>query len=161
MYQRDAADAYRRLWEHRSVRFLQSLRGPDPAERARLTGAAAAVDRELAANIELSAMFDQTRQAVVFENGEFARHRDVLVRVAPDAFGLLADVYQRIPDTESAMERRGPANSLKPEDRALIETWEGDVREAQRALRVAVNAPPASLWSRIVDRLRGGRWTRR
>lgn len=143
------------------MRFLKSLRGPEPAERARLADAAAAVDRELAANIELSAMFDQTHLAVVFENGEFARQRDVLARVAPDAFALLADVYQRIPDTESAMERRGPANSLRPEDRSLIETWEGDLREAQRALRAAVNVPPASLWSRLVDPLLGGRRTGR
>ena len=143
------------------MRLLRSLRAPDPADRARLTAAAAAVDRELAANIELSAMFDQTHQPVIFENGEFARHRAVLERLAPAAYALLADVYARIPDTESAMERRGPANSLKPADRALIEGWEGDVREAQRGLRAAANAPSPSLWSRLAARLRGGKRTGR
>lgn len=143
------------------MRLLRSLGAPDPADRARLTVAAAAVDRELAANIELSAMFDQTHHPVIFENGEFARHRAALERLVPGAFALLADVYARIPDTESAMERRGPANSLKPADRALIEGWEGDVREAQRGLRAAVNAPPPSLWSRLSARLRGGGQTGR
>lgn len=140
------------------MRVWKSLRGPDPAARTRLADAAGAVDRELAANIELSAMFDQTHQPVVFENGEFARHRATLERATPFAFVLLLDVYRRIPDTEDAMERRGPANSLRPEDRAQIETWEGDVREAQRALRAAADAAARSPLSRFIERFqRGGR----
>jgi hypothetical protein len=142
------------------VGFLQRLLRPDPAASARLEHAAAAVDRELAANIELSAMFDQTHQAVIFENGEFTRHASAL-EAAPAAFPLIADVYRRIPPTEDAMERRGPANSLRPDDKVLIETWEGDAREAQRALRAALAAPPPSGWALLLARLRGGRQTRR
>src|SRR5204862_5987606 len=111
-----------------------------------------AVDRELAANIELASMWDQTRQAVVFENAEFGRHLAVIERAAPLAFTLLAQAYGRIAETESAMERRGPANTVKPEDLALIEAWEGDVREAQRVLRAAADAPPPSAWALVMDR---------
>ena len=140
---------------------IDRLRGRrDPARQARLRAAAAGVDRELAANLELAAMFDQTHQAVVFENGEFARYRALLATEIPDAFAALADVYERIPATESAMERRGPANSLRPEDRVLIESWEGDLRDAQRSLRAAA-ADPSSRWSRLVARLREGRRTGR
>lgn len=128
----------------------------DPMRTARLRAAAAAVDRELAANLELAAMFDQTHHAVVFENGELMRHRALLAAEVPDVFPLLADVYERMPATEDAMERRGPANSLRSEDRALIETWEGDLREVQRALRAAAAAEPPSLWARLIARLRGG-----
>ena len=143
-----------------SMGFLRRALGPDPAAHARLERAAAAVDRELAANIELSAMFDQTHQAVIFENGEFTRNAAAL-EAATAAFALVSDVYRRIPSTEDAMERRGPANSLRPDDRVLIETWEGDAREAQRALRAAVAAPPPSGWSLLLGRLRGGRQTGR
>jgi hypothetical protein len=136
--------------------FLQRLLGPDPAARARLELAAAAVDRELAANIELSSMFDQTHQAVIFENGEFTRHAAAL-EAADAAFALVSDVYRRIPPTEDAMERRGPANSLRPDDRLLIEAWEGDAREAQRALRAALAAPPPSGWALLLVRLLGKR----
>lgn len=153
-------DAYTSLWDHH--RMLDRIRGRrDPARHARLRAAAAAVDRELAANLELAAMFDQTHQPVVFENGELERHRVVLASEVPEVFPALAGVYDRIVATEEAMERRGPANSLRPEDRALIETWEGDLREAQRALRAAAAAEPPSLWARLVARLRGGRRTGR
>ncbi|HZP96575.1 MAG TPA: hypothetical protein VFC31_09600 [Candidatus Limnocylindria bacterium] len=133
----------------------------DRARERDLQRAAAAVDRELAANLELATMFDQTHQAVVFENGEFARYRAVLEVEVPDALVELADVYARIPTTEDAMERRGPAASVRPEDRALIESWEGDARAAQRTLRAAVAAKPPSLLAALVARLRGGRRTRR
>src|SRR3954467_4338064 len=145
----------RSMWEHRFVRFFERLLGaPSAEDRARFAASAAAVDRELAANIELASMWDQTHQAVVFENGEFARHRETLAHAAPDALTLLAQTYERIPETEAAMERRGPANTVRPEDINLIESWEGDVREAQRQLRAAASAPAPSTWSLLMDRLR-------
>jgi hypothetical protein len=128
---------------------------PDPEERQRLERAVADVDRELAANLELTSMFDQTKQAVVLENGEFTRHRATIEIGLAVAFGPLADVYSRIPDTESAMERRGPANSLRDDDRAVIETWEGDARTVQRGLRQALAAPRLSPLGTLLRRLRG------
>ena len=133
----------------------------DAATRERLDRAAADVARELAGNLELASMFDQTHQAVVFENGEFARHRGVLGSELPVAYRKLADVYARIPETEDAMARRGPANSIRPDDRALIERWEGDARDAQHALVSDAQAPAPSLWSSVVARLRGGKQTGR
>lgn len=133
----------------------------DPASRERLARAAAAVDRELAANLELASMFDQTHQAALFENGEYARHRAVLEGELPEVARDLADVYGRIPDTESAMERRGPAASIRPEDRSAIESWEGDARAAQRALRAAAQTERLPLWASVFARLRGKRPTRR
>jgi hypothetical protein len=128
---------------------------PDPEQRRRLERAVADVDRELAANLELTSMFDQTKQAVVLENGEFNRHGATIQAGLEDAHGPLADLYARIPDTESAMERRGPANSLRDADRLLIETWEGDARAAQRALRVALATPKLSPLAALLKRLRG------
>src|SRR5258708_12101588 len=80
----------------------------DPEARARFERAAAAVDRELAGNLELSAMFDQTHQAAVFENAEFARHGAALRTSAADAFVLIDAVYTGIPATDSAMDRPRP-----------------------------------------------------
>lgn len=131
------------------------FRKADPEERRRLERAVADVDRELAGNLELTSMFDQTKQAVVLENGEFARHRGTIEAGLAAAYGPLADLYSRIPDMESAMERRGPANSIRDDDRALIQTWEGDARGAQRGLREALAAPPPSLLSDLFRRLRG------
>ena len=128
---------------------------PDPEERQRLERAVAAVDRELAANLELTSMFDQTKQAVVLENGEFARHGATIQAGLGSAHGPLADLYERISDAESAMERRGPANSLRDADRAIIEAWEGDARAAQRDLRAALASPPPSAFRAILKRLRG------
>src|SRR5437667_429827 len=122
--------------------------------REALTEAVAAVDRELAANLELMTMFDQTRQAVVLENGEFARHRETIEREAKPIAGAVTTLYARIPDAEAAMERRGPANSLRDEDRQLIEAWEGDAREAQRTLRRSLEARPATGWRALTARLR-------
>ena len=51
------------------------------------------------------------------------------------------------------MERRGPVNSIAVADKALVEAWEGDVREAQRALRAAVNAPAPSARSLLLGRV--------
>jgi hypothetical protein len=144
------------------VGLFDRIRGRrDPARCARLDAAVAAVDRELAANLELSSMFDQTHQAVVFENSEFARHGGTLRAELAAAHASVADVYERMPATETAMERRGPANSIRPEDRALIEAWEGDVRAAQRAMRDEAAAPPPSVWASALARLRGSRRTGR
>lgn len=134
--------------------FLRLFRRPDPEERQRLERAVADVDRELAANLELTSMFDQTHQAVVLENGEFTRHRAMIEVSLAAAYSALSDLYSRIPDTETAMERRGPANTLRDDDRALIETWEGDARAAQRGLREALDAPPVSAFAALVGRLR-------
>ncbi|HEV8230533.1 MAG TPA: hypothetical protein VGQ86_11275 [Candidatus Limnocylindria bacterium] len=127
----------------------------EPERRRRLERAVADVDRELAANLELTAMFDQTHQAVVLENAEFARHRATLEAELREAYAPLADLYARVPETESAMERRGPANSLREADRLIIETWEGDLRAAQRALRAALAAPSplAALATRLLGML--------
>ena len=128
---------------------------PDPEERRRLERAAGDIDRELAANLELTSMFDQTHQAVVLENGEFIRHRATIEVGLKAAYGVLADLYARVPDTESAMERRGPANTLRDDDRMLIETWEGDARAAQRGLREALATPQLSPLAALLERLRG------
>ena len=145
-----------------AVGILDRLMGRrDPGMQAQFERAAAAVDRELAGNLELTAMFDQTHQAAVFENAEFGRHGAALRGSAPDAFELIDAVYTGIPATESAMERRGPANTMRPDDLALIERWEGDVREAQRRLRAALAAPPRSLWSVFWGRLGGKKRTGR
>jgi hypothetical protein len=138
------------------VGILSGLfRQPDPEQRLRLERAVADVDRELAANLELTSMFDQTHQAVVLEIGEFTRHRATIEAGLAAAHGPLADLYSRVPDTESAMERRGPANTLRDDDRAFIETWEGDARAAQRGLREALAAPRLSPLALLLRRLRG------
>jgi len=136
--------------------FVDRLLGRSPERRAAFAAAAAAVDRELAANLELASMFDQTHQVALFENGEFARNSAAL-RYAPETAALVDSVYSRIAETEAAMARRGPANTIRPEDVALIERWEGDVREAQRRLRAAATAPEPSVWRLLLARLRGGR----
>lgn len=133
---------------------------PDPEERRELRDAVTAVDRELAANLELTTMFDQTKQAVTLENAAFARHSATLARYAGPAAAAVADLYDRMSLAESAMVRRGPANSVRPEDRLLIESWEGDAREAQRALRKSLEARPLAGWPALSARL-GGRFARR
>lgn len=123
--------------------------------QAALDRAVAAVDRELAANLELTAMFDQTKQAFVLENGQHGLHAATLEREIPAAASFAADLYQRLPDAEAAMERRGPAGSLRDADREIVESWEGDAREAQRRLRAAAVVRPTSAWSKLIARLRG------
>lgn len=109
--------------------------GRTPEAQAELDRAVAALDRELAADLELTSMFDQTNQAFVLEMGQWAIHGHTLANEAPALHAFLADVYGRIPEAESAMERRGPANTLKDADRDIVQRWEGDAREAQRLLR--------------------------
>ena len=55
------------------------------------------------------------------------------------------------------MERRGPANSLKEADRAIVEAWEGDARAARRALREALAAGPLVGVRAAIARLNGRR----
>ncbi|MEA2661227.1 MAG: hypothetical protein QOH08_799 [Chloroflexota bacterium] len=117
--------------------------------QAALDQAVAAIDRELAANLELTSMFDQTKQAFVLENGQWERHRATIARELPAAHEFAADLYARMPDAESAMERRGPANSLKDADREIVERWEGDARETQRRLRADLARPAPTLLQRI------------
>ena len=138
-----------------AVAWLARPLTPDPDERRRIGAAVDAVDRELAANLELTTMFDQTKQAVTLENGEFARHRATLERSARPAAEAAAALYERMSDAESAMERRGPANSLRPADRQLIEAWEGDAREVQRSLRAVLDARPRAGWAALSARLYG------
>ncbi len=138
-----------------AVGWLARPIAPDPDERHRVSLAVNAVDRELAANLELTTMFDQTKQAVTLENGEFARHRETLERSARPAAAAVAALYERMSAAESAMERRGPANSLRPEDRQLIEAWEGDAREVQRSLRAALDARPLTGLAAVSARLHG------
>ena len=138
-----------------AVGWLARPISPDPEERRRVGVAVSAVDRELAANLELTTMFDQTKQAVTLENGEFARHRATLERSARPTAAAVAALYERMSETESAMERRGPANSLRPADRQLIESWEGDAREAQHSLRMALDPRPAAGLAAISARLHG------
>ena len=115
--------------------------GRSAGDQDRLERAVAAIDRELAANLELTSMFDQTKQAFVLENGQWLLHRTKIAGELPSAHAFVEDLYRRIPDAESAMERRGPANSLKDEDREIVEAWEGDAREAQRRLRADLEQP--------------------
>ena len=131
------------------------FRKPDPERRRRVERAVSDVDRELAANLELTSVFDQTKQAVVLENGEFLRHRATIEAGLVVASGALADLYARISDAEAAMERRGPANSIRDDDRRLIETWEGDARSVQRELRDALARPPLSPLATLLKRLGG------
>ena len=138
---------------------LAVLRSPaaprrTPEGQAALERAVGVVDRELAADLELMSMFDQTKQAFVLENGQFLASRDVIQREAPDTYAFVADVFERIPATEAAMERRGPAGSISDRDRELIHEWEGDAREAQRVLRSALTPSPRTRWDELTARLR-------
>lgn len=117
--------------------------GRTPEAQAGLDRAVAALDRELAADLELTSMFDQTKQAFVLEMGQWGLHGGIVAREAPELHAFLADLYGRIPEAESAMERRGPANTLKDGDRDIVQRWEGDAREAQRLLRGDLSPQPA------------------
>jgi hypothetical protein len=121
-----------------------------PQVQAALDRAVAAVDRELAADLELTSMFDQTKQAFVLENGQWERHGSLIGRELPAAHAFLADLYLRMPAAESAMERRGPAGSLRDEDRLIVEEWEGDAREGQRRLRAEAARRPRSFLDRLI-----------
>ena len=106
-------------------------------------------------------MFDQTKQAFVLEMAQWGIHAPTVARDAPQLHAFLADLYGRIPDAESAMERRGPAKTLKDVDRDIVQRWEGDAREAQRLLRGDLSPTPArhaerpSFVTRLIARLLG------
>src|SRR2546428_9862540 len=104
-----------------AVGWLARPLTPDPDERRRISIALSAVDRELAANLELTTMFDQTKQAVTLENGEFARHRATLERNARAAVAAVAARYEPMSETTAPEALPGPANSLRPHERTLIE----------------------------------------
>jgi len=131
--------------------------GRSPESQQLLERAVAAIDRELAANLELTSMFDQTKQPFVLEMGQWSVHAAVVARELPEAHAFAADLYGRIPAAESAMERRGPANSLRDEDREIVERWEGDAREAQRRLRADLVRPQPGFLARLIARLPGRR----
>jgi hypothetical protein len=129
--------------------------GRSAEAQATLDRAVAAIDRELAANLELTSMFDQTKQAFVLENGQWELHAATIARELPAAHAFTADLYSRMADAESATERRGPANTLKDEDREIVERWEGDAREAQRRLRADRVRPEPPLLGRVIAWLLG------
>ena len=122
--------------------------------QAELERAVALVDRELAADLELMSIFDQTKQAFVLENGRFLTAGSVLEGHAPAAYAFVAELYARIPGIEASMERRGPAGSIPLPDEVAIHEWEGDAREAQRLLRASLAQAPVSRWSVLYERLR-------
>lgn len=121
-----------------------------PAEREVLGRAAAAVDRELAANVELVTMYLQTKQPAVLENNAYQAWRTEIAAADADLAVRLDVLYERLPDAETAMERRGPAGSIRPEDRATVELWEGNARVAQRAVRGLPSSRPPSAGDQLV-----------
>ena len=139
---------------------LFPARRRNPEEQARLERAAAAIDRELAADLELVTMYMQTKQPAVLENAAYGEWRDAIASVADDVGARLDVLYGRIPDAEDAMERRGPAGSIRPEDRATVQQWEGNARVLQRRLRALPATPPPSLGDRLVAWVRARLETR-
>ena len=87
------------------------------AETAHALGAAvAAIDRELAANIELAVALgsDASGRRVRERPSSRDMRSSAQAHVRPFDFELLDQVYARMPLVEGAMERRGPVNSIKP-----------------------------------------------
>src|SRR6266513_605193 len=85
----------------------------------------------------------------------FAALAGWLARQAGPAAAAVAKLYDPMSLAEAAMVRRGPANSLRAEDRQLIEGWEGDAREAQRSLRASLEARSLRGWAALSARLHG------
>jgi len=125
-----------------------------PEEQARLERAVAAIDREMAANLELVTMFMQTKQSAVLENAAQHAWRPEIAAADPGLAARLDALYAAIPEAESAMERRGPAGSIRPEDRASVQRWEGEARTVGRELRRLPSTRPASWADRLLGRLR-------
>src|SRR2546423_15245689 len=68
-----------------AVGWLARPLPPDPEERRRIGAAVSAGDRELAANLELTTMFDQTKQAGTPQNRPVPPPRPGPRREAPPA----------------------------------------------------------------------------
>lgn len=126
------------------------------AEQERLEWATARIERELAGNIELVGMFLQTKQPAVMEMAGYREARDAIAAADLDLASRLDVLYDRIPDTESAMERRGPAGSFAPPDREIVTHWDGNARELQRELRDLARHRPSSPGQRLLRAMRVG-----
>jgi hypothetical protein len=123
-------------------------------EQARLSRAVAAIDRELAGNLELVTMFMQTKQPVVLENAAYQVHRREIAADDETLAARLDRLYEAMPHAESAMERRGPAGSIPRAERDTVERWEGDARTVQREVRAAPGRRPRSAGDRLVEWVR-------
>ncbi len=136
----------------------RAKRAPDAQEG--LEHAAAGIDRELAGNLELVTMYMQTKQPAILENAAYRAWRQEVVAADAALAARLDVLYERMPDAESAMERRGPAGSVRPEDRATVQQWEGNARVVQRALRQLPASGPRSAGDRLLAwvraRVQGG-----
>jgi hypothetical protein len=122
----------------------------DPQVQVRLERAAAGIDREFAANLELVTMFMQTKQPATLENAAFLAGRAEIAAADEELAARLDVLYDGMSDAESAMERRGPAGSIRAEDRATVQHWEGSARVLQRAVRTLAASRPRSAGDRLV-----------
>src|SRR5437867_7556528 len=138
----------------RVVAGLLPHRRRSAAEQQQLERAVAAIDREMAGNLELVTMFMQTKQPAVLENAAQQAWRPEIAAADPGLAARLDALYAAIPEAESAMERRGPAGSIRPEDRASVQRWEGEARTVGRELRRLPSTRPASWADRLLGRLR-------
>lgn len=141
------------------ARIVPRRRRP-PEEQARLERAVAALDRELAGDLELVTMYMQTKQPAVLDNVAYSAWREDVARADADLGSRLDVLYERLPDAESAMERRGPAGSIPPQDRATVQHWEGAARVLQRDLRALPASRPRSAADRLLAWLRARLQTR-
>src|SRR5688572_4391584 len=90
------------------VAWLARPFAPDPGERRKCADAGNAVARGLRASSRPTTVSDRTRQADALERGESARHSATLARNAAPVAAAVAALYDRMSETEVAMERRGP-----------------------------------------------------
>ena len=86
------------------------------AVQARLDGAVAAIDRELAANLELTSMFDQTNQPFVLENGQWQLHGGAIEKELPGAHAFVAELYARMRQLDWRTATFGTDEILKIDD---------------------------------------------
>ena len=134
----------------RVVAGLLPHRRRSAAEQEQLERAVAAIDRELAGNLELVTMFMQTKQPAVLENAAYGAWRDAIAAADEPIAAQLAALYDALPAAESAMERRGPAASIPRADRETVERWEGQARTVQRELRSLPGRRPRSAGDRLL-----------
>jgi hypothetical protein len=123
-------------------------------EQMRLERAVAGIDRELAGNVELVTMFMQTKQPAVLENAAYRAWQDEVHAADEVVAARLATLYDRMPDAETAMERRGPAGSISRADRETVMRWEGQARALQLDLRSLPGRGPRSAGDRLVEWVR-------